>query len=294
MGVVVQEMVTSEVAGVLFTVNPVDGDPSKMCITANFGLGESVVSGQAEPDTVLLSRTSSGELSVLERTVGSKQLKIVLDESGTRHEQMETTESGTFCISDGTALRLGRLGVHLEKVFGGPRDVEFALVGGDIYLLQARPVTALDGWTEKELRHEFDTPILTEEDYVTKANTGEVCPGAGTPLSISTTLRLLEINFQTTVKKQFGRLMEVNPWYIGRFFSLQQYQLFINVVDSFLRDNEEEISDANRAIDMAVFGHIVTTQAMHRLGLQRFGVAGWRVKYHRYRIVFRDFFFNYR
>lgn len=107
-------------------------------------------------------------------------------------------------------------------------------------------------------------------------------------------MRVLELNYQTTMKKQMGRMMEINPWYIGRFFSVQSGHLFINVVDAFLRDNEAEISDSNRAIDMAVFGHIVTTQAMHRLGVQRFGVAGLRTKYNRYRMIFRDFFFNYR
>lgn len=48
------------------------------------------------------------------------------------------------------------------------------MVGSDVYLLQARPITALDAWTDKELRREFDTAVLTDEDYVTQANTGEV------------------------------------------------------------------------------------------------------------------------
>ena len=117
-------------------------------------------------------------------------------------------------------------------------------------------MTSLDAWTDSELRHEFDTPILTDSDYLTKSNTGEVAPGATTPLSISVVFRQLEFNFQTVLRKQFGRMMEVNPWYVGRFFALQQDQLFINVIEAFLRDIEKEVSDNNRAIDMAVFGHM--------------------------------------
>lgn len=123
-------------------------------------------------------------------------------------------------------------------------------------IVKARPVTSLDAWTDYELRHEFDSPILTEADYVTKANTGEVAPGAATPLSLSVMARMLELNFQATIKKQFGRQFEVNPWYSGRFFAINQSQIFINVVDAFLRDVEEEVSDNIRAIDMAVFGHM--------------------------------------
>ena len=71
-----------------------------------------------------------------------------------------------------------------------------------ISIEKARPVTALDAWTDFELRHEFDSPILTNSDYFTKANTGEVAPGATSPLTVSTTIRILDLNFQTIVKKQ--------------------------------------------------------------------------------------------
>lgn len=136
MGVVIQEMVDAESAGVLFTVNPNDGDPSKMILAANYGLGESVVSAAADPDTFYLKRTYAGELSISERTLGAKQSKIVLFEDGTREESVDAEESATLCISDKMALELGQLGIYLEKAFGGPRDLEFAVVKNSIYLLQ--------------------------------------------------------------------------------------------------------------------------------------------------------------
>lgn len=66
------------------------------------------------------------------------------------------------------------------------------------------------------------------------------------------------------------------------------------MVESFLRVNEPTVSETNRVVDMAVFGHLVTTPAMHRIGVQRFGVAGLRLKMLTIRTMFRDFFFNLR
>ncbi len=148
MGVVIQEMVDAEAAGVLFTVNPNDGDPSKMILTANYGLGESVVSASADPDTFYLKRTSKGELSVSERTVGAKRSKIVLTSDGTREENMTAEASDAFCLADENVLEIGQLGVYLEKAFGGPRDLEFALSQGVLHLLQVFPT--------------FDSKVLIE------------------------------------------------------------------------------------------------------------------------------------
>ena len=136
MGVVIQEMVDAEAAGVLFTVNPNDGDPSKMILTANFGLGESVVSASADPDTIVLKRTYSGEVSIGERTLGAKHSKVVLTDDGTTEQELDPEHSAIPCLADGTILRLGHLGLYLEKIFGGPRDLEFAVAKEIIFLLQ--------------------------------------------------------------------------------------------------------------------------------------------------------------
>lgn len=133
---VIQEMVDADAAGVLFTVNPTDGDPSKMILTANYGLGESVVSAAVDPDTLYLKRTSSGEISIAERILGNKKMKIVLLDDGTKEEAVSTQQSASFCLSDEMALNIGQLGVFLEKGFGGPRDLEFAVSRDAIYLLQ--------------------------------------------------------------------------------------------------------------------------------------------------------------
>lgn len=117
-------------------------------------------------------------------------------------------------------------------------------------------MTALDAWTDFELRHEFDSPILTNSDYLTKANTGEVFPGATSPLGLSVTARSLDLSFQFVIKEQFDRYFEINPWCIGRFNLFSQNQVFINVIDTFQRDIEEEITAHHRSADLAIFGHL--------------------------------------
>ena len=122
--------------------------------------------------------------------------------------------------------------------------------------LQARPVTALDNWNDFELRHEFDSPIISNSEYFTKANTGEVLPGASSPLSVTVTSRALDLSIQTVMKGQFGRNFEVNPWAMGRLTFLHQNQVFLNVIETLHRVVDEEISNSIRAVDMAVFGHL--------------------------------------
>lgn len=124
------------------------------------------------------------------------------------------------------------------------------------WLEKARPVTSLDSWTDYEIKHEFDSPVLTAADHVTKANTGEVFPGATSPLGISAIGRALDFGVQTIMKEQFGRLYEANPWFVSRMTQVHQWQVFLNVIEAFQRDIDMEISDNNRAVDMAMFGHL--------------------------------------
>ena len=137
MGVVVQEMVDAEAAGVVFSVDPIDGDPSQVIVTSNFGLGESVVSGRAEPDTITVRRTFNGQLSVGATTLGAKLTRTVLsDDGGVVEQDVEQSQSERCSLDEPFVLQLAQLAVHMEKAFGGPRDLEFAVKQGSIHLLQ--------------------------------------------------------------------------------------------------------------------------------------------------------------
>nr|XP_054748523.1 uncharacterized protein LOC129254092 [Lytechinus pictus] len=186
MGVVVMEMVPSEISGVLFSRDPVDGNPAVVLINANYGLGESVVSGVADPDTITLRRKRKDKFEIAKIQVGSKKKAIMLEESGgTLTKDLPDMDSQKACISNEVAFDLARLSNKLEERFGDPRDIEWAYSNGAIYLLQARPITTIDMMTDYELLHEFDSGIATDREWLTTCNIQEMMPGAVTPLTYS-------------------------------------------------------------------------------------------------------------
>jgi pyruvate, water dikinase len=137
-GVVVQEMVAADVAGVLFTRDPVTG-ADEIVVEATWGLGEAIVQGLVIPDRYHIAR--NGE--VLEQTAGFKQLAIRPRPDGqTCREPVERELAEKQCL-DGTQLHgLHQLAARCDDVYGtGPHDIEWALAADTLHLLQRRPVT---------------------------------------------------------------------------------------------------------------------------------------------------------
>lgn len=180
MAVVVQKMVAAKSAGVLFSRHPLNGDPSVIVITANFGLGESVVSARAEPDTFYIKRSFKDDLEIFGSQAGAKKILIEMDDGGSVKEvTLDEDKRSQLCLSDEIALKLAKLGVIMEKFFGSPRDIEFAVTSENrIYLLQSRPITALNNFTDYEIIHESDSAFMSKTDICTKANVGEVILGS--------------------------------------------------------------------------------------------------------------------
>jgi phosphoenolpyruvate synthase/pyruvate phosphate dikinase len=136
-GVVVQSLLDAEVAGVMFTRNPITGADERM-IEASWGLGEAVVAGQVIPDHFRVS--SSGE--VLERKPGVKKIAIrSRPDGGTVEEQVAPELVERLCLDDAQLADLNRLAGRCEQVYGPARDIEWAFAGGELYLLQCRAVT---------------------------------------------------------------------------------------------------------------------------------------------------------
>ncbi|KAG8186879.1 hypothetical protein JTE90_024119 [Oedothorax gibbosus] len=199
MAVVIQEMVSSQVSGVLFTCDPVTNNPDTVTITANYGLGETVVSGSVEPDTITLKRDVNGELQFDSCLVGAKHQKLVLQESGgTVTEDIPEESRGQSCLSKDLAERLGKLSLKIEKYYRSSRDIEWGIVNGNIYILQSRPVSNASAETEFEIKHELDAPMRCEGEYFTVANVGEVMPGATSPLGIDVITKY----FSNVIKRQ--------------------------------------------------------------------------------------------
>ena len=140
LSVVVQKMVASDVAGVLFTVNPVTNQRDEMFVNAAYGLGESVVSGRVTPDTYRVARK---RFRVIERTLGSKSTRIDMTNGGTVEVNNTQTERERLCLDDSALRRLSALGEQVEKYYGAPQDIEWAFANDQLYLLQTRPVTSL-------------------------------------------------------------------------------------------------------------------------------------------------------
>ncbi len=136
-GVVVQVLLDPDAAGVMFTQNPVTGADERV-IEASFGLGEAVVAGLVIPDTFRVARSGA----VLERVAGLKKIAVRSHPSGgTIEEQVPRDLAEKLCLGDSDLAELNRLADRCEHVYGRARDIEWAIAGGTLYLLQCRAVT---------------------------------------------------------------------------------------------------------------------------------------------------------
>ncbi len=138
-GVVVQTLLDPETAGVMFTANPVTGADERV-IEASWGLGEAVVAGIVIPDHFRVARGGQ----VLERKPGLKRVAVrSVASGGTVEEPVAPERVESLCLDDGQLDALDRLAARCEAVYAGARDVEWAIAGGTLYLLQCRAVTRI-------------------------------------------------------------------------------------------------------------------------------------------------------
>jgi rifampicin phosphotransferase len=142
LAVVVQRLIGAEVAGVMFTANPVTGVRNEISIGASPGLGEAVVSGLVTPDHFALRRRWWG-WRIVERRAGQREVIIqALAGGGTEHITGSAPAEGPV-LPDRALRQLARLGAAAQRHFGSPQDVEWAWADDKLFILQARPITAL-------------------------------------------------------------------------------------------------------------------------------------------------------
>jgi hypothetical protein len=136
-GVVVQSLLDPDVAGVMFTQNPINKADERL-IEASWGLGEVVVAGRVIPDSFRLDRAGA----VRERTPGLKRIAIrAAADGGTVEDSVAPELVGQLCLDDDQLAQLNALAAQCEQVYGPARDIEWAFAGGQLYLLQCRAVT---------------------------------------------------------------------------------------------------------------------------------------------------------
>src|SRR5574340_914092 len=146
--VVVQKTVRARSAGVMFTISPTSGDRSKIVREASWGVGLAVVGGEVTPDRFIVDKVG---LCVADRTLGDKRIEY---RRGDAAVEVPAERRDVLCLEDGEILALAALGKQLEKLHGGPQDIEFAVdeelaPGSNLLLLQCRPETVWSGIERK-------------------------------------------------------------------------------------------------------------------------------------------------
>jgi pyruvate,water dikinase len=149
----VQKMVNSKAAGVMFTINPTDGDISKVVIEGNWGLGETVVSGSVNPDKFVVDKVM---LEINERTVSTKHIECVydLEQGKVVDADLDENMQCTCCLADDEVKALVREAKNIEAHYGRPMDIEWAIdkdiaFPDNMFIVQARPETV---WSQREAK----------------------------------------------------------------------------------------------------------------------------------------------
>lgn len=166
MSVGVQKMVNAWAAGVMFTLNPGNGDRSSIVIDANWGFGESVVSGVCTPDNFRVNKVT---LEIAARTISAKECFFTTNFETQTVEQHECPPERACnqCITDEEILQLARLGKLIEAHYKKPMDIEWALdkdlvADGRVLILQSRPETV---WSNRKVEAAC-RPMASAMDHI--------------------------------------------------------------------------------------------------------------------------------
>jgi rifampicin phosphotransferase len=200
MAVVVQQMVSCEVAGVGFCLNPVNGALEELIVDANFGLGESVVSGEGEVDHFVLDRATR---TVRSATIAQKSRKVITVPGGTKEVALSAAEGKEPCLNEQQLTELAGLLLQVEASYRFPQDIEWGFADGKLHLLQSRPITTIPPrWTRDESAERF--------------------PNVITPL----TWDFVESGFHRSLNHSF-RLMGFPP-FSGKWFGMHGHYIYGN------------------------------------------------------------------
>ena len=141
LAVLVQQLVSADVSAIAFSANPVTGDRDEVLINASWGLGESIVGGTVTPDTFVVRKSV---LAVASQSIAEKGRMTVSVPGGTREVHVPRFLQNEASLSEEQLIEVAQLALSLEATMGYPVDIECAYAGGELYLLQCRPVTTLE------------------------------------------------------------------------------------------------------------------------------------------------------
>ena len=150
----VQRMVQSEASGVMFTIDPITNDRSKIVIEAVYGLGEAIVSGEVTPDLYVVDKK---ELEIIDKQIARQEWQLVRNAKGSKDIENANikvdileAEQAKQKFSDDDILALAKIGKRIEDHYDFPQDIEWAKEGEDLFIVQTRPVTTIRETTEQK------------------------------------------------------------------------------------------------------------------------------------------------
>ena len=139
-GILVQQLVASDVSAIIFSHNPINKSPDEIVINASWGLGESLVGGTVTPDTYVVRKS---DLSLVSRQIAKKEQMTVMVPEGTKEVPVPKLLSEEPSLDEERAIEMAQMAIKLEKATSYPVDIECAVAQGTLYLLQCRPITTL-------------------------------------------------------------------------------------------------------------------------------------------------------
>lgn len=144
MAVVVQKMVSADVSGVMFTINPVNNDKDRIVIEAIWGLGELIVSGSVVPDRYVVQKDT---FDILSKELAFQEVELVRVGNETEKRRVPQKRVKIRKLQDDEIIKLARIGQKLQEHYYFPQDVEWAMENGQLYIVQTRPITTIKAKT---------------------------------------------------------------------------------------------------------------------------------------------------
>jgi pyruvate,water dikinase len=168
--VIAQQMVEADISGVVFTANPLNGHRDELLINSLWGLGEGLVSGRLDADTYIINTKDK----IIKKEIAEKKQKVIyLEVGGTDYREVIPAEQKRATLSDSQLKKLKHIAIKVQDFKETPLDIEFALKGGKIFFLQARPITTLSQEKKENLK------------VWDNSNISESYSGVTTPLTFS-------------------------------------------------------------------------------------------------------------
>ncbi|HSU35956.1 MAG TPA: PEP/pyruvate-binding domain-containing protein, partial [Propionibacteriaceae bacterium] len=181
LAVVVQRLVAADASGVMFTADPVTGDEATITINAAWGLGEAVVGGQVTPDSFTVDRRSG---RLLGQVINAKSIMTVRTPDGTAEQPVPGHQQRRSSLTERQLHRLAQLGIGIAELYGRPMDIEWCRVGGELFIVQARPITVAAPALDDPARDPWNDSRAGDFLW-TNTNVGEAIPDVMTPATWS-------------------------------------------------------------------------------------------------------------